>query len=124
MEEWDCLTEGQKRALRNETTEDIDLTGFAAALGSLDSSNIFTHDRALSRIVPPALLPKSGLLLDNSTIPDGSLSRVQGGNSTAYLNFLPFVELSSIQGVRSVDKQSRFKKFHFLYFFFSGLHGT
>ena len=72
------------RVLKNETTEDIDLAGFAASLGSLDSASIFVHDRALTRIVPPALLPKSGLVSDYSRIPAGSLSRVQGGNSMAY----------------------------------------
>ena len=77
------MTEGQRRVLKNETTEDIDLAGFAAALGSLDSTSIFALDRVLSRIVPPALLPKSGLVRDYSTIPAGSLSRVQGGNSIA-----------------------------------------
>ena len=69
--------------MKNETTQDIDLAGFAANLGSFDSASIFAHDSALSRIVPPALLPKMGLVRDYSSLPAGSLSRVQGGNSIA-----------------------------------------
>ena len=83
-EDWGCLTEGQRRVLSNTTIEDIDIAGFADYLGSLDSTNIFNFDRALTRIVPPALLPKSGLVRELSDIPDGALSRVQGGDSAAF----------------------------------------